>query len=87
MATGDSLRRQTWALKPGNSGVFRELSGEAAKAETRWRRERDSNSRYDCFRHLLRLDTAATADTLASLASCRSLLEEQSLHTAVKSPI
>ena len=40
-----------------------------------WRSERDWNSRYDCFRHLLRLDTTATADALASLASCRSPLK------------
>jgi hypothetical protein len=34
---GDSLRRQTSALKPGNSGLFRELFGDTAKAETGWR--------------------------------------------------
>jgi hypothetical protein len=34
---GDSLHRQNGALKPGNSGVFREMYRETAIAETRWR--------------------------------------------------
>ena len=38
---GDGLGQQSWALKPRNSGVFREISGEPAATETRWRSERN----------------------------------------------
>jgi len=67
---GDGLRRPTGALKPRNSGDFREMSWEPAATETRWRRERDSNCWYH---HLLgrRIRAASPfTDRRVMIASC-----------------